>query len=316
MNNENIYLERYRTYTKYGDPIAQILIRKNGLVTNLEKIENIGKIYDYKLNSDGLRCVEFSEKPEILALGCSLTFGTGLPEEHVWPNLLKSMLNKSGYDYKVGIIAYNAGSIMKSISSMFSMLHKYQYTPKYIFCNFPEITRYQFLGPEESDWNIQDYSLGKNDGGPAKWDWVFYANFEYLKMLEVFCAQSGIRLIWSSWEQDATFDSYCLKHFDNYKIENKKDLFMTYPLGDIEKYKMKGWDEIRCHEDFLKEFGEYAFNCAYDNAEAKPPIVRPGAPSFMPHYGIHRQQHWAEFFYEEAGFRPYTNPIQNDIIDK
>jgi hypothetical protein len=316
MKLDQVFLEKFRTYSNFGNRMPKVLINEKGIATSLEDPENIGKIYDYRINSDGLRCVEFSEKPEILALGCSLTLGTGLPEEHVWPNLLKSMISKKGLDYNVGIIAYNGGSIMKSISAMFSMIHKYDYTPKYILCNFPEIYRYYFISSDRNDFYMQDYSVGEDtDIGVHSIDWIRYINLEYIKMLEVFCAQNGIKLVWSSWAPDASFDDYCLKYFNNYKIEKDRALFNPYPSVKVENYKMRNWEEKKCHEDLLEKFGEYAFNCAYDSIEAKPPII-PSGSKFIAHYGIHRQQHWAEFFYKEAGFDLYTDPTQNAIIDK
>lgn len=42
----------------------------------------------YAINSDGFRCAEFSDDPCIMALGCSFTFGTGLPLDTIWPELV------------------------------------------------------------------------------------------------------------------------------------------------------------------------------------------------------------------------------------
>lgn len=42
----------------------------------------------YKINSHGFRCEEFSGGPYLLALGCSFTFGTGLPVEYIWPSIV------------------------------------------------------------------------------------------------------------------------------------------------------------------------------------------------------------------------------------
>jgi hypothetical protein len=295
MNNHEISLERYKLYDYYGKLPRKTQLFEDGRAKPQEPLENIGKIYQYNLNSDGLRTLEFSEKPEVLALGCSLTFGTGLPEHHTWPNLLKSMIEKNGIDYKVGTIAYNGGSIMQSISAMFSIIHKYEYTPKYILCNFPEIERFYFIKPEKIGYSMAMHTLNDiSDRKTLSADWVYYINFEYIKMLEAFCESNNIKLVWSFWGKDPVFDEYCLNNFKSYKIEKDRDLFEPYPGVSAENYKMKDWHSIKCHEDLMEEVGEYRFNCAYDDLNIPP-------QGFMPHYGVHRQQHWAEFFYKESG---------------
>ena len=42
----------------------------------------------YKINSQGFRCDEFDDSPCLVALGCSYTFGVGLPIEDTWPMLV------------------------------------------------------------------------------------------------------------------------------------------------------------------------------------------------------------------------------------
>ena len=41
-------------------------------------------LYTYDLNTHGYRSIEFSNDVEILTVGCSFTFGTGLPFEYTW----------------------------------------------------------------------------------------------------------------------------------------------------------------------------------------------------------------------------------------
>lgn len=42
----------------------------------------------YAINSEGFRCEEFDDTPCLVALGCSYTFGVGLPIEDTWPALV------------------------------------------------------------------------------------------------------------------------------------------------------------------------------------------------------------------------------------
>lgn len=42
----------------------------------------------YHINSEGFRCEEFDDTPCLVALGCSYTFGVGLPVADTWPALV------------------------------------------------------------------------------------------------------------------------------------------------------------------------------------------------------------------------------------
>jgi hypothetical protein len=46
----------------------------------------------YKFNSHGFRCDEFTTDPTIMFLGCSLTAGTGLPIDAIWPQIVAQEL--------------------------------------------------------------------------------------------------------------------------------------------------------------------------------------------------------------------------------
>lgn len=42
----------------------------------------------YNINSEGFRCEDFDDTPCLVALGCSYTFGVGLPDTDTWPALV------------------------------------------------------------------------------------------------------------------------------------------------------------------------------------------------------------------------------------
>ena len=70
----------------------------------------------YDINSYGFRGKNFPEKPNedsFLALGCSITFGVGLPEEQTWPYMLSSML---------GIPSFNLGAPGMGYETSFRLL--------------------------------------------------------------------------------------------------------------------------------------------------------------------------------------------------
>lgn len=77
--------------------------------------------YSYQWNEDGLRSIDFAQKPNIIALGCSLTLGQGLPENLRWSNLLQEEL---GYGkHLIGNISYSGAAINKLVSSFLSLIH-------------------------------------------------------------------------------------------------------------------------------------------------------------------------------------------------
>ena len=49
--------------------------------------------FTYTFNSHGFRCNEFTSEPTAMFLGCSFTFGTGLPIEATWAYLVAQKLN-------------------------------------------------------------------------------------------------------------------------------------------------------------------------------------------------------------------------------
>jgi len=52
----------------------------------------------YKINSNGFRCDEFDNVPNIVALGCSFTVGIGLPIQDTWPSRLAKQLGLQVYN--------------------------------------------------------------------------------------------------------------------------------------------------------------------------------------------------------------------------
>lgn len=66
------------------------------LKTKFDLLQSNGWIdykFNYKFNSYGFRCKEFTKNPTLMTLGCSMTVGIGLPVEHIWPELVAKNLN-------------------------------------------------------------------------------------------------------------------------------------------------------------------------------------------------------------------------------
>lgn len=68
----------------------------------LEKYNWVGTTIDYKFNSNGFRCSEFTDIPSIVFLGCSHTLGIGIPVENTWPYQVSQSLSLKCYNLAIG----------------------------------------------------------------------------------------------------------------------------------------------------------------------------------------------------------------------
>lgn len=267
--------------------------------------------YNYVFNRDGLRSVEFAKKPNVLALGCSITIGQGLPVEKRWSDLLQEKLCKHG-SYVVGNLAYGGASAAKSISSFFSLINTYKYLPEIVVCNFANFERLWFsdsFGNHMQDYYLSHKKVSFSASAPYEYgkiipmEQAYFTNLDHIKMLEAFCWATGIKLYWSTWSTNLSVElEYFLKeHFSNYhpdptRAEFPPEFEYSIQVANTEQlpkyYKMKNWDRQQCH---IEESSSEIFDYAYDYHN------NPGCPwggAIWPHPGLHRHLHWAEFYYD------------------
>lgn len=266
--------------------------------------------YNYAWNSDGLRSIEFSTKPEVVAIGCSITLGQGLPESLRWSDILSQKINKP-----IGNISYSGAAINKNVSSFLGMVHQYQYVPKIVIANFANFERYYFIdgtGEFLKDWYANHSPKKTKSKAPwnyqeiIPYEWVYYNNLDHIKMLEAFCDSAGIKLIWSTWsntlsKEQEDFLSNNFKHYvqdptrklfpDNFET----GVFVDSPEKLEPFFKMYNWDNIRCHEEYKKQY-EDIFEYGYDYNKIAGDW---GPGAYWPHPGVHRNIHWAQFYYAE-----------------
>ncbi len=304
------------------DILVLFNIFKGGIVPhNRPQIESLSSVlvthaeverddYNYAWNSDGIRSVEFATRPRIVALGCSITLGQGLPVELRWSDLLSKMIGEP-----IGNISYSGGSISQIVSSFIGMVKQYDYIPEYVICNFAPLDRFYFIsGDGES---LKDYSPKPNrkvkDSAPwdyastIPYEWAYYNSLNYLQILEVFCRSNGIKLVWSTWSNALTKDQedFLLSNFQSYVPDPVRKQFPSNfeffidakEVGDLVKfYKMKDWSPEICHSDYSLQYPDI-FDHAYDyHKNGKAPdkkITR------TPHPGLHKHLHWADFYYQE-----------------
>jgi hypothetical protein len=118
--------------------------------------------FGYDLNKYGFRCNEFESinNPRIIVYGCSHTYGTGLPEEHTWPVIVKELLRiKTGIEYDV--INFGVpGAGPDEIHRLVNFLPNFVTPNSMIFALMPPGIRKQFVSIGKT--NLTNCSLQGN----------------------------------------------------------------------------------------------------------------------------------------------------------
>jgi hypothetical protein len=265
--------------------------------------------YSYKWNSDCLRSIEFSSNPPIVALGCSITLGQGMPQELRWTDLLS---NKIGVP--IGNISYSGAAANKLVSSFFGMIHQYQYKPKVVIAHFANFERFYFVSPNGE--SMQEWYINhkpKKTKASAPWDyeeilpyeWVYYQNLDHIKMLEAFCESNDIKLFWSCWSNGITaeqeqFLKDNFRHYvpDTTKIEFPTDFEFGCNPKDVSeltgRFQMINWQG--CHKEYKYKYPEI-FDYGYDYHKFPYDYGRIKGPgAHWPHPGLHKHLHISEFW--------------------
>jgi hypothetical protein len=124
---------------------------------NIEKQEYSAE-FGYHQNAHGYRCDEFEDimnRPtkKLLTLGCSNTYGVGVPEEHTWPQMLKSQFEHRKNE-KIDVINLGApGGSNQLIDVYLNWCHRFK--PDYIAV---------LLAPEDRKLAIDENGIMTNLG--------------------------------------------------------------------------------------------------------------------------------------------------------
>ena len=214
-------------FLKYG-PHFQRSIFSNEFVSHpLELSAHVHEdnTNSYRLNSDGYRTDEFTNNADLVAAGCSFTFGSGVPEASRWGSLVAKELGAT--ETNLGVCAWSTHAIIQNIYAYFK---KYGH-PKRLLCLFPDTTRLPLSlvkgfweyddGFTEDDRQvvnvmldrIEDYTYKDKpkyikrpyqvlDILPVEVSLFFYV--KYIQMLEDYCNAAGIEFYWSTWDRPMT----------------------------------------------------------------------------------------------------------------
>jgi len=282
-------------------------------------------LYSYIFNSDGFRSIELDQNTDIVALGCSHTFGIGLPIEYTWVNQLGSMLSKNIIN-----ISQPGGSVRYLIDTFYKFYYKEKINPKIVLCNFPNFSRYKtyslkdnqvlhtgtFMGHKDIEENLLQVSEA----------------LEALGIFELFCKKNNIKLFWTVWEYGFGEEKMCEvfnNRYLNYIYDSETTSFEI--LNSFIKIdqdnnvkihllpeRIKNKEILYCHEA-EKEIYKDLFYTALDRYDLpkkyheiydqkkmsikelhnlkKYLLIHNDSSVHGIHHGWHRQHHWALFFH-------------------
>jgi hypothetical protein len=219
---------------------------------------DLNKDFTYTVNSNNFRNEHFSKLSEkeynVLALGCSYAFGSGLPEEFSWPRILESYIKNKKENTKVINLGSPGLGVDSLINNLISFISKYG-IPDAIFALLPDMNRHVIFHPRDNSF-IQYAPTTKNIEDKKSDPYIFskvrsyafedriYSSVNQIRMLEELCKAYGIKLFWNSWSgedqevySDLEFNNFC-PFYDYSLIE--EEVYSTIP----EKFK-KYWKRAR-----------------------------------------------------------------------
>lgn len=266
----------------------------------------------YTINSLGYRGNDFLEEPaEILAAGCSQTWGLGVPDEYTWSNILSKNTEK-----RIDNIGYFGKSVPAIVQMIFCYFKEIG-NPKAVFVAFPNFYRFQFPINDfwKSDTDIRSNSLvaetylGKNEDISQKpkyakapyvieemmtKDYCIWQSIIHIQMLEQYCQSTGILLKYGFWDSTTTlfFNQISNNNFYNNYISLEGEKWTPkYELKQNQYYEKNE----SCHSNLKNIDNEYFWDLGLDRYKKNA----------MPHMGVHRHIHIAEIF--EREFKNYNS---------
>jgi len=264
----------------------------------------------YYINEHGYRSESFKKNNEVLVLGCSQTYGSGLPNEFTWPEIFSNDTNK-----KYSRIAKPGDSINSQVYKAFKYFEEIG-NPEIVIALFPmyrleyTVLPNKFLSPGNfgtleilksvpesismayfNDKDILKFSKIPHDPSyviPV--EFCLFYNFMFIKMLEQYCDSHNIKFIWHIYDMDKEIYNYIKTNskntFKNYldTVDFKSDFGYGFREGnetdaDIQRKLL----HEKCFEE-LKDHELYNNAADYDK--------RTG----LSHWGIHIHKHIAEKF--------------------
>lgn len=264
----------------------------------------------YNINEFGYRSFDkFQQNVDLLAMGCSNTWGHGLPIDSTWPEMLRSENIKT-----INSIAANGDSAMGQVIKFFHYVKMFG-NPKNVVGVFPagrmefplESGRWHISNKEKTytlinddiasiilsdphDENFQEYLTAPYDPNALLTkDVTRYFTHTFIDILETYCDMFGINFKYTIWERDYRafkgddYENSLLQH-----MENTKPNFFTWDYPRETQIITEYEKNLECHSEHKNHPQFYR---ASDFIEGKK----------MGHWGLHNNLHLAEAIKKEFG---------------
>jgi len=281
--NRSVYINNYLKNTLGNSNINKTRLGHNasGTVVDVKT--------EYITNNFGFRDSFWEGPSDILAVGCSNTYGIGVPKNGTWPSILGKFLDKD-----IRNLSLPGISIQELVFQVFEYCKRFE-NPKTIICLFPD--PFRMVVPTIKDFLVVSNDNPKNGietvqlnnknevkeymKKPYNYndflikEFALFFSIKAIHMLEQYCNSNNIELIWSSWD-----------HSINHVFSKIQDL----PFNNFYADNFFGYDNPgdQCHKEYKDAFLNY-FNRGQDIENGKE----------YSHAGVHWHVHVAEKFYNK-----------------
>ena len=310
------YLKRYFTNTDHFglfEPYAKnpVMREADAIAAGGDYIATIDDHNTYEINAFGLRG-EIYKNPDVIAGGCSITFGLGVPEKGRWTNILGNTINKN---------IMNLATPGASVESVCNTIIQYSMNntmPKEIFCLMPDFFRrmvvvdkefYKTKASKNSFAEGQDY-LALLYCNPIVYpanNGVFMevTNKKYIEdsisphqlimnsinaiyMLESFCSSNNIKLYWTTWDMSSHLVMEELLKVENFKLKK----YIPFFQKDVERFSdiFKNDDLVLCSKSEFSSLKSWSQGTDYA-------MINKKKVESTSHPGVHFHFHLSELFH-------------------
>jgi hypothetical protein len=260
----------------------------------------------YKTNSHGYRSDEFGLNQEVLVLGCSQTFGQGIPQEFTWAKIFADSIGKSYAN-----LAQPGDSAQAQVHKAFKYFEEFGH-PEIVVASFPStrlempyipkkiaskfsLSQYEFS--EECQMqqiflydDIEKFSkIPHNPEEVLPIEVGIFYSFTFIQILQQYCRSHNIKLIWNMWDDESFFE---------YAKTNAPKALIDYLHINFREFMFDSNDGV---EYIGHESIEKAYILPECHQELKDHVLFYRAADYKPgqgngHWGIHINQHIAEDF--------------------